>query len=161
MASSSLSTKFDILGVEYLEQVSVDADGTRATMPQARSTIALYAELDAEHDQQPTVFGDCRLHWPRLSSSPSTVNTRPPVVVVYIAFDDSRRGRAVANFLSRESLGQSSRGKNRYFWRYPNFSETRCSINRDKSDGMQINLTSAAVSIQYRRVTDTQIYDDR
>ena len=33
---------------------------------------------------------------------------------------------------SKLSLGQSYRGKYRYFWRYPNFATTQCSIGRKK-----------------------------
>jgi len=33
---------------------------------------------------------------------------------------------------SKLSLGQSCRGKYRYFWRYPNFAITQCSIGRKK-----------------------------
>ena len=48
-------------------------------------------------------------------------------------------------------------GSTLYFSRYPNFPKTQCSIGRSKSvHKQQLDPCSRAVSIQYRRVTDTQ-----
>ena len=67
---------------------ALTAGGTRATVPYAKSTIALYTE----RDQQSAIVVDCRPCLPaRLLSPPGAVNTRPPAVAVYIALVDSRQ----------------------------------------------------------------------
>jgi len=97
----------------------------------AQSTIALYTELHAG-PMLPgsTVSNRCRLYTTHAASPPGAVNTRPPVVAVYIALADSRR--AVAKFSLIQGLGQSSRGQDPYFWRYPNFPRTQRSEDRGK-----------------------------
>jgi len=108
--------------------ISADADGTRATLPRTRSTVALYTELDAECDQRSAIVVYCRPHLPRLPSPPVAVNNRPTAVAVYIALADGRR--AVAKSFKVQTPKQSSRNKYFYFWRCRNFPEPYCRMGR-------------------------------
>ena len=76
-----------------VQQVSADADGTRATVHYAKSTIVLYTELHAECDQQYAIGRRTSAVNP---APPGAVNTIPTAVAVYIALADGRR--AVATF---------------------------------------------------------------
>ena len=96
--------------------------------PVRRNWPALYTEL---HHLRQTVGGEWSWaytvghnHHASQPSPPGAVNSRPTAVAVYL----TRQPTACCCEIS----GQSSRRNYPYFWRYPNYFKTHCSIGRGK-----------------------------
>ena len=110
--------------------------------------------------QQSTIVVDCRPHSPRLTSPPGAVNTRPTAVAVYIALAD---GQCAAAKVSKSRIWDKvPEGRTLIFGDRPTLISLKHSIAR--VEGNLYAKKSARfvqpISIQYRRVIHTQIYDD-
>jgi len=115
-----------------IKLISANAYGTRAMVPYAKSTIALYTELHVQCDQQSAIGS--RLQTALASSTEWLMGCcQHQTARCRCLYRTRRRSACRGEIFEVRSLGQSSRGKNPDFWRYPNFPKTRHSTGRGKT----------------------------